>query len=82
MVISSMVDPKRVRTFLRPGSDWDPSFGLAAMVAAAVALVATCLEQRMRGMPCLAAGPFQVTQRDVTHAWPRGGVIFGLGLGL
>lgn len=81
MIISGMADPTQVKAFLRPGADWDPSFGLAILAAVVVAVAGIRLHSRI-GKAILPgpAVPAEVHALDVRLV--AGSLIFGFGWGL
>jgi uncharacterized membrane protein YedE/YeeE len=81
ILLSGMADPARVQAFLRPGPDWDPSFGLAILAAIPVALAGVRLHGRIGG----AVLPGPVAPEEPVPPGVRlgiGSVLFGLGWGL
>jgi uncharacterized membrane protein YedE/YeeE len=81
LILSGMADPAKVQAFLQPGASWDPTFGIALLVAVAVAFVAVLLNRRL-GRPLLGTAPVPAEVETLDLRLIAGSLIFGLGWGL
>lgn len=81
LILSGLADPARVQAFLRPGPDWDPSFGLALLAAMAVAFIGVRLHRRL-GQALLPGPSIAAEAEGLDARLVAGSLIFGLGWGL
>lgn len=81
LILSGMADPAQVQAFLRPGAAWDPAFGIALLVAVAVAVAGLQLHRR-RGHALLGKAPVPAEVETLDLRLVAGSLIFGLGWGL
>lgn len=81
LILSGMADPARVQAFLRPGSGWDPSFGLAILAAIVLAFLGIGLHRRLGR--ALLPGPAVPPEAEAIDArLVAGSLLFGLGWGI
>lgn len=81
LVVSQMVDPRKVIGFLDVSGNWDPSLAFVMIGAILVSAPAFALARRM-DRP-LAAVRFEIpNRRDVDARLLGGAVLFGIGWGL
>lgn len=81
LIISQMVNPDKVISFLDIFGDWDPS--LALVMGAALIVTAVGYRLVWRKPKPLAADQFQVpTNRTIDKKLSIGAVLFGIGWGL
>jgi uncharacterized membrane protein YedE/YeeE len=81
LIISQMVNPDKVISFLDIFGDWDPS--LALVMGAALIVTAVGYRLVWRKPKPLAADQFQVpTNRTIDKKLAIGAVLFGIGWGL
>ena len=81
LIISQMVNPDKVISFLDIFGDWDPS--LALVMGAALIVTAVGYRLVWRKPKPLAADQFQVpTNRTIDKILAIGAVLFGIGWGL
>jgi len=81
LLISGMVQPTKVLTFLDIFGAWDPSLAVVMVAALAVAVPGFVLVQR-RTQPLLAAQSFWPTRTGLDRQLAIGAALFGVGWGL
>jgi|LNFM01.1.fsa_nt_gb uncharacterized membrane protein YedE/YeeE len=81
LLVSGMADPARVQGFLRPGPDWDPTFGIAILAAVAVTFAGHRWHKRA-GRALLGGKPASAEIARIDVRLIAGSLIFGLGWGI
>ena len=81
LVVSQMVNPAKVISFLDVFGAWDPSLALVMASAVAVSALGYFVARR-RGVPVFAARLEIPTKRDLDPRLLAGAVLFGVGWGL
>src|SRR2546423_4372889 len=81
LLISGMVQPTKVLSFLDIFGAWDPSLAIVMIAALAVSVPGFVLANR-RARPLLAAQSFWPTRTKVDPPLVLGAVLFGIGWGL
>jgi uncharacterized protein len=81
LIVSQMVNPAKVLSFLDVFGDWDPSLALVMGGAVAVSALGYVIAKR-RGVPVLAPRLEIPTRRDLEPRLLTGAAIFGIGWGL
>lgn len=81
LIVSQMVDPRKVLGFLDLFGAWDPSLAFVMAGAAAVSALGWVLA-RGRGVPVLAPRFEVPSRRDIDARLVGGAALFGVGWGL
>jgi uncharacterized membrane protein YedE/YeeE len=81
LVLSEMINPRRVLGFLDVAGAWDPTLLFVMAGALAVAAPGFWFARR-RERPVLARGFSWPTRRDIDRSLIGGAVLFGIGWGL
>jgi len=81
LIISQMVDPRKVLAFLDVFGNWDPSLGFV-MAGAIAASAAGYAFVKRRGAPILAPKLEVPNRRDLEPRLVTGAALFGIGWGL
>jgi uncharacterized membrane protein YedE/YeeE len=81
LLISGMVQPKKVLGFLDIFGAWDPSLAIVMTAALAVSTPGFMLAKG-RSRPLLATKSFWPTKREIDRPLVVGAALFGLGWGL
>jgi uncharacterized protein len=81
LVVSQMIDPGKVLSFLDFAGEWDPSLALVMIGALAVAIPGFRLAQA-RSVPALANKLDALSNRAVDAKLLVGAAVFGVGWGL